>query len=251
MRRGRILDLSVTKRSRMHIPHSVLIVGAVATVIAAAGCSSSGSSAGSTPTSSSKSAAVSSLTATVVPGVPTLAQLKLGFETSPPKTGPAPAKGKTVWWVSCGQSIPECSTPAAAAKKAATEVGWTFHVADGALDVNNGYPAAIRTAIAAHPDAIVVHGIDCAAIEQPLQEAKAAHIPVLGVEANDCPKSLFAGPMMYSSKAPTVQDYFRSWGNRWCGVPHRQGRWTRKSDFGGFAEPAHVAGPYRLQRDIL
>jgi ribose transport system substrate-binding protein len=208
-----IFGLQARRGSRYKVPYYLVVAGAAATVIAAAGCSSNASSASSQTQSPAASASASaSASSVVVAGVPTLAQLANGFETNPPASGPAVAKGKTVWWISCGQSIPECSTPAASAQKAADELGWKFHIADGALDVNNGYPNAVRAAVAAHPDAIIVHGIDCAVIEQPLAEAKAAHIPVLGVEDNDCSTPLFTEPMLYSSKAPTAQDYFRSWG---------------------------------------
>jgi len=212
MKPGTIPGPPVTSSSRHKMPSAVALAGAIAAVIAIAGCSSNGTSASSPAKSPAASASAVTDTTVVAPGVPTLAQLAIGFQTDPPSSGPPAAKGKTIWWVSCGQALPACSAPPAAAQKAAGELGWKLHVADGDLDVNNGYPNAVRAAIAAHADAIVVHGIDCSYIQQPLEEAKAAGIPVIGVEAVDCPTPLFTAPMLYSSKAPTVQDYFVSWG---------------------------------------
>jgi ribose transport system substrate-binding protein len=212
---------------------TVLVALVAAAVVALAGCGSSSSSSSSSsaaaPASSSTTAAASSSASTsgtggtpsattvVVKGVPPLSQLTgQGYEAPPPTTGPPAAKGKTVWWISCGQSIPPCAAPAAGAMAAAKALGITFHIADGKLNVGGGNATAIRTAIAAKPDAIILHGISCPAVEQPLREAMAAHIPVMGVEALDCsdtggPK-LFTANMQYDPKAPTAEDYFTAWG---------------------------------------
>jgi ribose transport system substrate-binding protein len=139
------------------------------------------------------------------------------FEGVPPTSGPKPVKGKTIWWISCGQSIPDCSVPAAAAQQAANLLGYKFHIADSNLNVGGGYVNAFRTAMAAKPDLIIVHGIGCPSIAQPLGEAMQAGIKVLGVEANDCSdidpgaKDLYIH-MQYSAKAPSSRDYLTSWG---------------------------------------
>jgi ribose transport system substrate-binding protein len=182
----------------------VAVIGAAAVlaVSALAGC-------GSSSTASSTSAAVSDAD---------LARLAKGYEGTVPASGPKADAGASVWWVSCGQSIPDCSDPAAAAQAAAKTLGMDFHIADGKLNAGGGDAAAMRTAIAANPDAIIVHGMSCSAIKQPLEEAKAAGIPVMGVEGLDCSDepgggpSLFTVDMQYSAKAPSAVEYFKSWG---------------------------------------
>jgi ribose transport system substrate-binding protein len=140
-----------------------------------------------------------------------------GYETDPPTSGPPPAKGKNVWWVSCGMSIPACSVPANAAAAAAQKLGFNFHIADGKLNEGGGDLIAFRTALAAHPDAIIIHGISCPIVETGLRQAKAQGVKTMGVEALDCsdtnqgPK-LFTNDFLYSSKSPSGVDYFKAWG---------------------------------------
>jgi ribose transport system substrate-binding protein len=144
------------------------------------------------------------------------ADLYRGNEAAPPTTGPAPAKGKSVWWVSCGMAIVDCSGPANAAKEAAQKLGWNFHIADGQLNQGGGDLKATEQAIAAGADAIIVHGISCPIIESALLEAKQKHIPVLGAEALDCSDTggphLFTAEMKYSPTMLTGADYFTAWG---------------------------------------
>lgn len=138
-----------------------------------------------------------------------------GTETQPPTTGPA-MTGKSVWWISCGMAIPDCSVPANAAKQAAETMGIDFHIADGKLNVGGGNEAAVRTALAAKPDALIIHGISCPIIQAPLQEAVDAGVKVMGVESLDCsatggPK-LFTTEMNYGEGAETSEAYFSKWG---------------------------------------
>jgi len=94
---------------------------------------------------------------------------------------------------------------------------------DGALNQNNGYATSIRQAIAAKPDAIVLHGQNCAEVKQPLQDAKNAHIPVFAIVALDCsdPKtpggpsaSLFTGVLQYNEGAKDAGAYFKQIGQQ-------------------------------------
>lgn len=152
-------------------------------------------------------------------GVPSIQQqTSAGTEQPPPTSGPTPAKGKTVWYVSCGQSVPDCSLPAAAAGAAAKALGWQFHIADGKLNVGGGELAAVETAVAAKPNAIIIHGAACSESEPALQKAKAEGIKVIGIEAPDCSTNpadaLFTVPMMYTSTAPSTPAYFIEWGKR-------------------------------------
>lgn len=152
--------------------------------------------------------------------VPTIEELTGdgAFESEPPTEGPPPAKGKSVWWVSCGMQIPDCALPANNAKEAAKQLGIKFNIADGKLNVGGGNVTAMRTALAAKPDLMIIHGIGCPGIRQPLKEAKAQGVLVMGVESLDCSdpptngEKLFTTEMKYSEKAVTGVDYFRAWG---------------------------------------
>jgi ribose transport system substrate-binding protein len=140
----------------------------------------------------------------------TLAQIYTGFEGRPPTSGPPAAKQKVVYWVSCGQTVPTCAEPPAGAAQAAKTLGWTFKIADGML-TPSGELAAARVALAAHPDAIVFHGVSCAYVLPVLKQAKAEHIITIGAEAIDrC--HLYTANMLYSASAPTVEDWFGSSG---------------------------------------
>jgi len=175
---------------------------ALAALALLAGCSSGGG--GTTPAPEPTVEAVDLLS---------LDELYAGTEGAPPASGPAAVTGANVWWISCGESIPACSGPAAAAAEAAEVLGWDFHIADGALNVGGGNATAIRTALAANPDALVLHGISCEAVRQPLLEAKDQGVPVLALEGLDCAdQPLFSAPMKYGEEFTTVEEYFQSWG---------------------------------------
>ncbi|WP_166459527.1 sugar ABC transporter substrate-binding protein [Amycolatopsis pithecellobii] len=152
--------------------------------------------------------------------MPSLAELYKSTETSPPATGPKIQPGKNIIFVSCGQSAQGCSGPANEMANAAKVVGWNYKIIDGANNVNNGWAAGLRQAIAAKPDAIVIHGMGCGDVKQPLLEAKAAGIPVVGLESVDCtdPKndggpseSLFTG-VKFSDSATTTGAFFKEFG---------------------------------------
>jgi ribose transport system substrate-binding protein len=189
------------------------------------GSSSAASSAAATGANSSSAAASSaapssgsdvSLTKVVAPGVPSLAQLYAGSTTSPPTTSPAGAKGKSVWWISCSQGDPSCTGPAAEAAAGAKKLGINFHIADGKFDVGGAFNTAMNTALAAHPDAIILYGVACELVKGQLEQAKAQHIIVLGVNTPDCSDSggpqLFNVHMIPSSKFPTEPDFWKAYG---------------------------------------
>jgi ribose transport system substrate-binding protein len=190
---------------------------AVATVavLALAACGS-GSSGPSAPAASGGSGGG------IAAGVPTIAELTgQGTEAEPPTTGPAPARGKKVWWVSCGMSLPDCSVPAQSAQEAAGKLGFDFQIADGRLNADGGNVKAVETALAASPDAIVLHGIACGTVRAPLQEAKRRGVLVLGVETLDCDygnasagdaDKLFTADMQYAPGILTNEAYFQAWG---------------------------------------
>jgi len=145
-----------------------------------------------------------------------------GTGGKPPTSSPPAAEGAEIWWVSCGMQIPDCSVPAKSAEAAAKKLGVGFHIADGKLNENGGDLTAVKTALAANPSALIIHGISCNLIAPALQEAKSRGIPVMGVEALDCDEGLeegeegtelFTAEMKYNESAESGLEYFQSWGN--------------------------------------
>jgi len=193
------------------------VVAAVA-VLAVAGCGSSGDSSTNSATSAGSATTGAPASSSSGPTVEDLTGAG-SYEAKPPTTGPPPAKGKLVYWVSCGLVIPDCSVPAKSAQAAAKTLGINFKIADGKLNAGGGDAAAVRTALAAKPDVIIIHGISCPIVKQPLEEAKKAGVKVMGIEALDCSDppdsagaSLFTANMLYTPKAKTGVEYFQAWG---------------------------------------
>ncbi|MDO9435912.1 MAG: substrate-binding domain-containing protein [Hydrogenophaga sp.] len=147
---------------------------------------------------------------TYVKGVPSLEEVMKGDVEAPPSSGPKAAPGKKIWWVACGLKIETCALMADSAKGAAKALGWSMQIGDGMVSPI-GYAEAMRTALAQKPHAIVVHGIACGLIKQPLNEARAQGVPVLGLQSPDCDeppengKALFSGPMKYNSQVANME----------------------------------------------
>jgi ribose transport system substrate-binding protein len=184
-------------------------------VIAGCGSSSSSSSSGSTATTSSTGGEETTANGPDVnkayaPGIATLAEMYKGSETPPPSTGPKAKPGVEAIWVSCGQEAPGCAGPADAFSEVAKALGWNYRIIDGKLNVDEGWANGVRTAVAAKPDVIIVHGESCPEIKQPLEEAKAEGIPVAEIESVDCDASLAgSGEKLYSvgvEFTPEVKD---------------------------------------------
>jgi ribose transport system substrate-binding protein len=191
---------------------ALVVVAALAVLVAA--CSSSSSSSATSASSSSSS--TSSGSALASSSFPTLAQLFNGTNGVPPTSSPPPAKGKTIWWISCGQTAASCVYYANAGKAAAEAIGWKFHLADANLNIANGNATALEAAIAAHPSAIVEDAFSCSTVEPALEQAKADGIPVIGLETLDCsdvggPK-LFSVSMIYSKQIPTNKALWSAFG---------------------------------------
>jgi ribose transport system substrate-binding protein len=188
---------------------------------AAASSGGSSSTSASSGSSSSASSGAADPTKVYAPGVPTLAELYKGDFGTPPTSSPPIAKKKTIIFVSCGQAAPGCAGVPNEMATPAKMLGWNYRIIDGQLNANNGWSNGIRQAIAAHPDAIVVHGMNCPDVRQALLDAKAAKIPVMGLEDVDCndaalpggPESpLFSIPIIYNTNIPNGQAYFTDWG---------------------------------------
>lgn len=144
-----------------------------------------------------------------------VAELIKGTSRATPTTGPKAVKGKTVWVISCSQSIDLCSDEVNEIGKAIDAIGWQKTIVNAEFDpVIAG--DAIRQAVAAKADGIIVFGFDCPMISQPLREAVDAGVKTLGVVSLDCDdpalteKSapLFNVDMVFDEKGETFYSNF-------------------------------------------
>lgn len=174
-------------RLRARLGVTVLVVAAVAVAVAV--------SAGAQPTKKAP------------PKKPTpLAQaralLKLAYKGSSVLPSPASrpaAKGKNVTIISSGQNSISSAIPVAGEMEACAAIGWTCTVYDGKSDPST-WPGLVRQAIAARTDGIILQAIDCPLIEQPLREAQAAGIKVVGSYAFDCADPKFHGEKLFGGQ---------------------------------------------------
>lgn len=210
-------------RPRLRRITAMGVLAAVPAIVLTACSSSTKSSTAPSSTaaaagSSSDTAAASSSGSSPAAAVPTLEQLFQGNEGTPPSSGPPAAKNKTVYWISCGQQSAACAGYAAAGQAAAQAIGWTFKLIDGNLNTANGYANGMRTALAAHPSAIVEDAFSCDVVQPELVQAKAEKVPVIGVDTTDCNDAgtgpaLFTVPLVYSSTYPTNAAWWAGWGS--------------------------------------
>jgi ribose transport system substrate-binding protein len=146
--------------------------------------------------------------------VGTLDTIFEGTFQSPPTSAPPHDVGKSVYLISCGQSIPFCVTSITGAQDAADALGWKTTLIDSKGDFNNA-GQAIRQAIAAEADGIFVYALDCEYFKQPLQEAKDAGIPVVTAEARDCNQDIRfkdnGGPQLFTSVVDYVEGSLLEW----------------------------------------
>lgn len=185
---------------------------------AAVSSSPSGSSVGN-PATSAAGGTASAGPAASSAGTPTLDALFKGDEQPPPSSSPPAAQDKDIYWISCGQQAEACAQYAAAGQEAAEAIGWRFHLLDGNLNQANGYATAVRTALAAQPDAIVQDAFSCTTDQPELQRAKDQGVAVIGVETTDCSDAgvgpeLFTVPMIYSEAYPNNKAWWTGWGQR-------------------------------------
>jgi ribose transport system substrate-binding protein len=171
---------------------------AVTLSLAVIACGSDDSSDSSTPASTP--AATSTATTAASAGTDYVALLEEGYRGNvgtPPTTGPAPAKGKNVYVISCGNAAIGCKTLADAASTSAKELGWKVTDYDGQFDPAK-FGAGIDQAVAAKADGIMLAGVDCPSAEQPLQRAKKAGIPIVAMSAFDCDTPGVGGEKLFT-----------------------------------------------------
>jgi ribose transport system substrate-binding protein len=182
----------------------VLVAACVASVIAS-GCGSSSSSESSKPAAAAASGGGGGGDgALVAEAKKNLAANYAGTDRALPTAAPKPPAGKKLWIITCSAGAEGCAAPAAGVAEAAKVLGWTSRTVDGKLDPAR-FNAAIREAIAAKADAIVLSSVDCAATKASLAAAKKAGIKIAGLYALDCDdtyagsgKKLFDAEIQYA-----------------------------------------------------
>jgi ribose transport system substrate-binding protein len=198
---------------------AVVPLAGIAIACALSACGSNASSANGNSgsgKSASTSAASTSGASTSAASAELNAELEADYKgtfTAPPTSAPPHAAHENVWVVPCGKVVPGCEAPAEAAVEAGEALGWKMTIADGALGVGDGYSVAIRQAVAAKADAIIVTGIDCDFAKGGLQAAKDAGIPTISFGSFDCAGTpLFTAAVEPSAKYPSFGDYVKAWG---------------------------------------
>jgi ribose transport system substrate-binding protein len=108
-----------------------------------------------------------------------------GTDRALPASAPAPPKSMKVWVIACSMSAEGCAAPAQGFADAAKALGWSTNLVDGKLDPAT-YNSAIRNAVAAGADAIVLASVDCSLTKASLEAAKKAGVLVGGLYGLDC-----------------------------------------------------------------
>jgi ribose transport system substrate-binding protein len=99
-----------------------------------------------------------------------------------PTTGPAAAEGKSIVVLAGDLKNGGILGVTKGVQEAATKIGWTINVLDGAGSIQ-GRAAAFGQALALNPDGIIINGFDAVEQQAALEQAKAAGIPIVSWHA--------------------------------------------------------------------
>ncbi|GAA1949059.1 substrate-binding domain-containing protein [Nocardioides panacihumi] len=138
-----------------------------------------------------------------------LDELYKGTYKTPAGPKVTPPKGKSIWLIEASLGSDYATRGVAAAKEAAGKLGWTVHVFDAKYDPNQML-TGIQQAVVAKADGVILSAIDCPTVKNALEQAKAANIPVVGVETKECTPPLLSHVVTYASHesfADTTQDW--------------------------------------------
>ncbi len=152
---------------------------AAAVTLTAAACSSSSSSAGSSSTGSAQAAnsggsAVSAASAQVAQ----YTKVVNSYAAQQPLSGVSGLKGKTVWYIPIGASVPILAAFGTGIQAALAKVGITTHTCDGKF-LPTDAAACVSQAETDGADGVVTGYIDYASMPTSFNSLVAHHIPVL------------------------------------------------------------------------
>lgn len=187
--RGPVATLSTVGRLRRS---TAVLVAAVAAAMGVAACGSSSSSSstsasggGSSSTASSSTGSSSAPTGGASAGVARAAAVVAahrGVVSSYPPPGPPldakPLKGKTIWYIPLGASIPVVQIEAMGVQAAVKAAGMTYSTCDGKLQPAQ-WATCINQAVNAGAAGIITDSIDPASVATAVASAKSHNIPLL------------------------------------------------------------------------
>nr|WP_295883669.1 substrate-binding domain-containing protein [uncultured Devosia sp.] len=99
-----------------------------------------------------------------------------------PTTGPAAAAGKSIVVLAGDLKNGGILGVTKGVQEAATKIGWTINVLDGAGSIQ-GRAAAFGQALALNPDGIIINGFDAVEQQAALEQVKTAGIPIVSWHA--------------------------------------------------------------------
>lgn len=161
----------------------VIAAAALAAVSIVSACGSSGG--GDATTSAAPSSAAPSPTSAVPPEVQANLDAGIAGTYTLPETSTKTTPGKKITGIVFGNQSQSGPIFTESFEQAGTAAGWDVNMVDGQFSTDV-YLSAMRQAIAAKVDGIVLFVIDCAAVKAAAEEAKAAGIPIIYVEGYDC-----------------------------------------------------------------
>ncbi|MBZ5740937.1 sugar ABC transporter substrate-binding protein [Nocardioides mangrovi] len=184
-------------------PRAVALVAIAILAMLAAGCSSGSSSDNSAATEATSDTAKQALEAAYK-----------GETGTPPTEATTPKSGVNAWVISCGQQVPSCATPVAGIVEAAKAIGWSTKVCDGQLNPD-GWATCVDQATTAKADVVFPVGIDCASIQKPFEQAKAAGVAIIGAGGADCAST--GGSQVFDTERlqlpdTTIDEYWKKAG---------------------------------------
>ena len=106
--------------------------------------------------------------------------------------------GKSIWLVAASLGSDYATGAVAATHQAAAKLGWNVHVFDAKYDPNQML-TGVQQAVVAKADGIILLAIDCPTVKNAVVQAKAAGIPVVGIETKDCSPSLLSHVVTYAN----------------------------------------------------
>ncbi|GCD88109.1 sugar ABC transporter substrate-binding protein [Nocardioides sp. LS1] len=118
--------------------------------------------------------------------------------------------GKSIWLIESGLGSDYATRGVAAAEETAKKLGWTVHVFDAKYDPTQML-TGVQQAVVAKADGIILSAIDCPTVKNAVVQAKAAGIPVVGVETKDCTPALLSHVVTYAGHE-SFEDQDKDWG---------------------------------------
>lgn len=167
----------------------LFVLAALCLAVFATACGGGGSSSSSTSggeeTAEESSESTGSSSAVVEEAEKEVEEAKQPItEFNGPESSPPPAKGKTVYVISCSPDTEGCQRDVGGAMEAVEEIGWTAKRLD-TKGAPEEFVSSMEQAMNAGADGIIAASFPLAAIEQPIKKAEAKGVPVVTMIAGN------------------------------------------------------------------